>query len=60
MDTKKQEFERWVAYLVRGDLGYTYLRLYSDAPPWVRDMAVNRYGKGTVFLPPLQSSPRAA
>ncbi|AFL72805.1 MULTISPECIES: hypothetical protein [Thiocystis] len=60
METKQQEFERWVAFMVRGDLGYTYLRLYADAPPWVRDMAVNRFGKGTVFLPSQQSRPQAA
>jgi hypothetical protein len=56
----EQEFERWVASLSRGDLGFTYIRLYADAPEWVRNMAVNRFGKGTVFLPPRQTRPRAA
>lgn len=56
----EQEFERWVASLSRGDLGFTYIRLYADAPDWVRNMAVNRFGKGTVFLPPRQTRPRAA
>jgi hypothetical protein len=54
------EFERWVASLSRGDLGFTYIRLFADAPEWVRNMAVNRFGKGTVFLPPRQTRPRAA
>ncbi|WP_223295200.1 hypothetical protein [Allochromatium vinosum] len=49
-----------MASKVRGNLGYTYIRLYADAPSWVRDVAVNRFGKGTVFLPPEQSRPRAA
>lgn len=56
----EQEFETWIASLERGDLGYTYLRLYADAPEWVRRFAVNRFGKGTVFLPPRQNRPRAA
>ncbi len=60
METRPEELEYWVASLVRGDLGNTYIRLYADAPPWVRDMAVNRFGKGTVFLPPQQCRPRAA
>jgi hypothetical protein len=56
----EQEFESWIASLERGDLGFTYLRLYADAPEWVRGFAVNRFGKGTVFLPPRQNRPRAA
>lgn len=56
----EQEFDRWVASMARGDLGFTYIRLYADAPDWVRNMAVNRFGKGTVFLPPRQTRPRAA
>lgn len=57
---KTREFEPWVASVVRGDLGYTYIRLYADAPEWVRSMAVNRFGKGTVFLPPQQIRPPQA
>lgn len=57
---KERELKRWVASLSRGDLGFTYIRLYVDAPEWVRNMAVNRYGKGTVFLPPSQARPQAA
>ncbi|EXJ16297.1 hypothetical protein [Imhoffiella purpurea] len=60
MENKQQELERWIASKVRGDLGYTYIRLYADAPTWARDLAVNRYGKGTVFLPPEQTRPQAA
>ncbi|EGV30662.1 MULTISPECIES: hypothetical protein [Thiorhodococcus] len=60
MDNKQQELERWVASMVRGDLGYIYIRLYADAPSWVRDLAVNRFGKGTVFLPPEAARPQAA
>lgn len=56
----ERDFEYWVASLARGDLGFTYVRLYADAPEWVRNMAVNRFGKGTVFLPPRQTRPRAA
>ncbi|NEV63272.1 hypothetical protein [Thiorhodococcus minor] len=60
MDKKQQDLERWVASMVRGDLGYTYIRLYADAPSWVRNVAVNRFGKGTVFLPAEHTRPRAA
>lgn len=60
MDKKQQDLERWVASMVRGDLGYTYIRLYADAPSWVRNVAVNRFGKGTVFLPAEAARPRAA
>lgn len=60
MDMKHQELDCWVAFMVRGYLGYTYIRLYEDAPHWVRDMAVNRFGKGTVFLPPQRTRPHAA
>ncbi|MCG6895932.1 MAG: hypothetical protein LJE61_11670 [Thiocapsa sp.] len=56
----QEEFEGWVASMERGDCGYIYLRLYADAPDWVRDTAINRFGKGTVFLPPLDVKPRAA
>jgi hypothetical protein len=60
MEKTQKEFDAWVASMERGNLGYTYLRLYADAPNWVRDVAVNRFGKGTVFLPPEQARPRAA
>lgn len=56
----ERDFDFWVASLSRGHLGFTYIRLYSDAPQWVRNAAVNRFGKGTVFLPPRQSRPQAA
>jgi hypothetical protein len=56
----EQEFESWIASLERGDLGFTYLRLYADAPEWVRRFAINRFGKGTVFLRSQQNRPRAA
>ena len=56
----EHEFEYWVASMERGDLGFTYIRLYADAPEWVRSMAINRFGKGTVFLSPRQHRPRAA
>lgn len=55
-----EEFEGWVASMDRGECGHIYLRLYADAPEWVRAMAINRFGKGTVFLPPLERKPRAA
>jgi hypothetical protein len=48
-------FNEWVASLERGDCGLTYVRFYADAPVWVRNEAVNRFGKGTVFLPPCQN-----
>jgi hypothetical protein len=57
---REREFALWVASVETGYLGYTYLRLYSDAPAWVRDHAVNRFGKGTVFLRPQRVRPRAA
>ncbi|NCA70268.1 MAG: hypothetical protein EOM91_09205 [Sphingobacteriia bacterium] len=60
MQKSKEEFEGWVASLSHGDCGYIYVRLYQDAPAWVRDMAINRFGKGTVFLPPDEIRPRAA
>jgi hypothetical protein len=46
------ELSHWIASIERGDCGYTYIRLFRDAPGWVRNATVNRYGKGTVFLPP--------
>ncbi len=48
-------FNEWVASIERGDCGFTYVRFYADAPAWVRNEAVNRFGKGTVFLPPRQN-----
>lgn len=60
MEKKQHELERWVAFMVRGDLGYTYIRLYADAPAWVRDQVVNHFGRGTVFLPPEQARSCAA
>ena len=57
---KEQEFTMWVASIERGDLGYTYVRLYADAPDWVRNRAINRFGKGTVFRPARQRRPQAA
>ena len=57
---KEQEFSLWVASIERGDLGYTYVRLYADAPGWVRNAAINRFGKGTVFLPARSRRPKAA
>jgi hypothetical protein len=55
-----RDFADWVASIERGDCGFTYLRLYGNAPSWVRNEAVNRFGKGTVFLPPRQERPPAA
>jgi hypothetical protein len=56
---REQELSAWIASIERGDLGYTYVRLYAEAPPWVRNLAVNRFGKGTVFLPARQHRPAA-
>jgi len=58
--SREDEFEGWVASVSRGDCGFTYIRFYADAPEWVRDTAVNRFGKGTVFLPPAETKPKAA
>jgi hypothetical protein len=52
---KNDEFTTWVASIERGDCGFTYVRFFSDAPQWVRNEAINRFGKGTVFLPPRQN-----
>ena len=46
-----EKFEQWVASIERGDCGFTYVRFFNDAPAWVRNEAINRFGKGTVFLP---------
>ena len=51
---KTSNFNDWVASIERGDCGFTYVRFYADAPAWVRNEAVNRFGKGTVFLQPRQ------
>ena len=56
----ENDFTPWVASVERGDLGHTYVRLYADAPAWVRDQAINRFGKGTVFLRPERRRPQAA
>jgi len=56
----REDFTQWVASIDRGDCGYTYIRLYRDAPEWVKHMAVNRFGKGTVFLRAQAARPKAA
>jgi len=53
--SKEEEFAEWVASIERGDCGFTYVRFYNGAPGWVRHEAVNRFGKGTVFLPSRQN-----
>jgi len=50
-----ETFGEWVASIERGNCGFTYVRFYSDAPAWVRNEAINQFGKGTVFLPPRRS-----
>ena len=52
MEKTNGSFNDWIDSIERGDAGFTYLRLYLDAPTWVRNMAINHFGKGTVFLPP--------
>jgi hypothetical protein len=56
----QEDFTLWVASTDRGDRGFTYIRLYGDAPEWVKKAAVNRFGKGTVFLRPQTDRPKAA
>lgn len=51
-------FDDWVASIERGGTGFTYIRFFSDAPAWVRNEAIQRFGKGTVFLPPRQARRR--
>lgn len=51
---------QWIASIERGECGFTYIRLYEDAPPWARNDAINRFGKGTVFLPPRTRRPHEA
>ena len=60
METKYQELHDWMASMIRGDLGYVYIRLYANAPERIRDMAVNHFGRKTVFLPPMEVRPHAA
>ncbi|ESQ14674.1 MAG: hypothetical protein N838_31345 [Thiohalocapsa sp. PB-PSB1] len=56
MKMKENEvFTDWVASIERGDCGFTYVRLYNEAPGWVRNEAINHFGKGTVFLPARQN-----
>ena len=57
---KNQDFIEWVASIERGDCGFTYVRFFNDAPSWVRNEAINRFGKGTVFLPPRRQRPVAS
>ncbi|KAA6184408.1 hypothetical protein F2Q65_12590 [Thiohalocapsa marina] len=52
--SSKEEFSDWVASIERGDCGFTYVRFYHRAPAWVRNEAIHRFGKGTVFLPSRQ------
>jgi hypothetical protein len=54
----EDEFEGWIASMSRGDCGFTYVRFYADAPEWARYAAINRFGKGTVFLPPTEIKPK--
>jgi len=60
--TTTKTFNDWVEIVERGDCGFTYVRFYVDAPEWVRNEAINRFGRGTVFLPPRHNSamPRVA
>ena len=58
--TTHDDFSCWVASIDRGDRGLTYVRLYRDAPEWSKNMAVNRFGRGTVFLRPQTQRPKAA
>lgn len=60
METKSQELHEWVASAIRGDLGSVYIRLYANAPERIRGMAVNHFGRKTVFLPPMEVRPHAA
>jgi len=55
-----ETFADWVASIERGDCGFTYVRFYHGVPSWVRNEAINRYGKGTVFLPSRQNRRAAA
>lgn len=55
MTTTTNHFGDWVEVIERGDCGFTYVRFYADAPKWVRNEAINRFGRGTVFLPPRQN-----
>lgn len=48
-------FSEWIASVERGDCGFTYIRLYVNAPKSARNDAINHFGKGTVFLPPRQT-----
>lgn len=52
--TNQDGFDDWVASIERGGTGFTYIRFFSNAPGWVRNEAIARFGKGTVFLPPRQ------
>lgn len=58
--TRDKDFTPWIESVARCDLGYTYVRLYADAPNWARSQTVNRFGKGTVFLRPERHKPHAA
>jgi hypothetical protein len=51
---------QWIASVERSDLGYTYVRLYANAPEAIRHCIINRFGKGTVFLAPATPKPLAA
>jgi len=46
----EREIAQWVVSLWSGQMGDVYVRLYKDAPGWVRDQAANHFGKRTVFL----------
>lgn len=56
----KNDFSPWVVSVQTGEVGYVYVKLYADAPQWVRHQIVNHFGKGTVFLHPEQRKPLAA
>jgi len=60
---RREDFTLWVASIDHGnpaERGFTYVRLYRNAPEWARHAAVNRFGKGTVFLRPAADRPKAA
>jgi hypothetical protein len=47
---REREIVQWVVSLWWGQMGDVYVRLYKDAPEWVRRHAADRFGKRTVFL----------
>ena len=58
--SKERELAQWVVSVWWGHKGDVYVRLYKDAPEWVRNRVAERFGKRIDFLSSEQLRSQAA